>query len=387
MAFIPVNEPILNGNERKYLAECIDTGWISSEGPFVRRLEEGVAKRAGRRYGIAVCNGSAALDIAVAALKLGPGDEVILPTFTIISCAAAIVRSGATPVVVDADPVTWNMDVNHVADRITPRTRAIMVVHIYGLPVDMDPIVTLAAKHGLKIIEDAAEMIGQAYKGRPCGGFGDISTFSFYPNKHLTTGEGGIVLVDDSTLAERCRSLRNLCFQKKRFVHDELGWNFRMSNVQAALGVAQLERLEEFIKRKRDMGKRYDELLQGIPTLQLPLAATWYAKNIYWVYGVVLGDEMPFDAAEAMKQMAAAGVGTRPFFWPMHEQPVFRRMGLFQGVQCPVAERIARRGLYLPSGLALDDSQLSKVCAAFRTLVEETLERCVAGSDGLNFVE
>ena len=370
MSVIPVNEPLLNGNEKKYLAECIDSGWISSEGPFVSRFEEGVARRVGRKYGIAVCNGSAALDVAVAALKLSPGDEVILPTFTIISCAGAIVRSGATPVLVDADPITWNMDVNQVADRITPRTRAIMAVHIYGLPVDMEPIVALAAQHGLKIIEDAAEMIGQTYRGKPCGSFGDISIFSFYPNKHLTTGEGGMVLVDDFELAERCRSLRNLCFQKTRFVHDELGWNFRMSNLQAALGVAQLERLDEFIERKRQMGRRYNELLQGIPALQLPLAATSYASNIYWVYGVVLRDEMPFDAEDLTRRLSAAGIGTRRFFWPMHEQPVFSRMGLFQKVKCPVAERIARRGLYLPSGLALNDAQLSKVCQIFRKLVE-----------------
>ena len=278
--FIPVNEPLLNGNEKKYLAECIDSGWISSEGPFVQRLEEGMAQRVGRKYGVAVCNGSAALDVAVAALNLGPGDEVILPTFTIISCAAAIVRAGATPVVVDADPLTWNLDVNQVADRITPRTRAIMVVHIYGLPVDMDPIAALAVKHGLKIIEDAAEMLGQTYKGRPCGSFGDISTFSFYPNKHVTTGEGGMVMTDEPALAERCRSLRNLCFQRKRFVHEELGWNFRMSNVQAAIGVAQLERLEEFVERKRSMGKQYDELLKDVPGIQLPVGATHYADNI-----------------------------------------------------------------------------------------------------------
>ena len=371
-SFIPVNEPLLNGREKKYLAECIDSGWISSEGPFVQRLEECMAQQVGRKYGIAVCNGSAALDVAVAALNLGSGDEVILPTFTIISCAAAIVRSGATPVVVDADPVTWNMDVNQVADRITPRTRAIMVVHIYGLPVDMDPILALAAKHGLKIIEDAAEMLGQDYKGRPCGSFGDISTFSFYPNKHVTTGEGGIVLADDPALAERCRSLRNLCFQKKRFVHDELGWNFRLSNVQAALGVAQLERLEQFVRCKRRMGKCYTELLQGILGLQLPLASTPYAESIYWVYGVVLREEVPFDADEAMRQLAAQGIGTRPFFWPMHEQPVFRRMGLFHGVQCPSAERLARRGFYLPSGLALRDEQLSKVVDACRTLFRES---------------
>ena len=373
MRFIPVNEPDLSGNEKKNLVECIDTGWISSEGPFIKRLEEEMAHRAGRRYGIAVCNGSAALDIAIAALNLGRGDEVILPAFTIISCATAIVRSGAIPVVVDADPVTWNMDVNQIAALITPRTRAIMVVHIYGLPVDMDPIIALAEKHGLKIIEDSAEAIGQEYRGKPCGGFGAISTLSFYPNKHVTTGEGGMVMTDDSNLAERCRSLRNLCFQERRFVHEELGWNFRMSNVQAALGVAQLERLDEFIERKRRMGSRYDQLLQGIPGLQLPLQATSYAKNIYWVFGVVLNDGLPWDADEAMKELSAAGIGTRPFFWPMHEQPVFRRMGLFQGVDCPVAERIARRGFYLPSGLALDDEQQSKVCTVLRALINEKL--------------
>ncbi len=253
--FIPVNEPLLDGNEKKYLAECIDTGWISSEGPFVERFEEGVAQRLGRKYGVAVCNGSAALDVAVAALKLQSGDEVILPTFTIISCAAAIIRAGATPVVVDACSDTWNMDVEQVAAKITSRTRAIMVVHIYGLPVDVDPILALAAKYQLRIIEDAAEVIGQTYKRRPCGSFGDISTLSFYPNKHVTTGEGGMVLTDDAELAERSRSLRNLCFGEKRFVHEELGWNFRMSNLQAALGVAQLERLAEFVQRKRKMGK------------------------------------------------------------------------------------------------------------------------------------
>jgi perosamine synthetase len=203
---IPVNEPLLDGNEKKYLNQCIETGWISSEGPFVRQFEEQFAARVGRKHGIAVCNGSMALDAAVAALDIGPGDEVILPTFTIVSCAAAIVRAGAVPVVVDCDPHTWNMDVDLIEARITPQTKAIMVVHIYGLPVDMDPVLALAEKYGLRIIEDAAEMHGQTYKGRPCGSFGDISTFSFYPNKHVTTGEGGMIVTDDDDLAERCRS-------------------------------------------------------------------------------------------------------------------------------------------------------------------------------------
>lgn len=367
--FIPVNEPLLDGNEKKYLVECIDTGWISSEGPFVDRFEEGVARRLGRKYGVAVCNGSAALDAAIAALKLGPGDEVILPTLTIISCAAAIVRAGATPVVVDADPATWNMNVSQVSEKITSRTRAIMAVHTYGLPVDMAPILELADKHGLKVIEDAAELIGQTYNGRSCGSFGDISTLSFYPNKHLTTGEGGMILTDDAELAERCRSLRNLCFQEKRFVHKELGWNFRMSNLQAALGLAQLERLDEFLERKRQLGRNYDKFLNGIGELQLPLPATDYSENIYWVYGVVLRDQLPFDAQFAMEQLTQHRVGTRPFFWPMHEQPVFRRMGLFGQLRCPVAERLGRRGFYLPSGLAISDSQQRRVADALKAVV------------------
>jgi perosamine synthetase len=368
---IPVNEPLLDGNEQKYLVECIETGWISSEGPFVKRFEAEFAARVDRQYGIAVSNGSGALDVAVAALEIGGGDEVILPTFTIISCAAAIVRAGAVPVVVDADPVTWNMDVSQIEAKITPRTKAIMVVHIYGLPVDMDPISNLAAKYGLSVIEDAAEMLGQTYRARPCGGFGNISTFSFYPNKHLTTGEGGMVVTDDPHLAARCQSLRNLCFQpQQRFIHAELGWNLRMSNLQAALGVAQLERLDEFVPRKRAMGKRYTELLANLPGIELPLAQTDYAENIYWVYGIVLSDEVPFDAKVAMQKLAENRIGTRPFFWCMHEQPVLQNMGLFEGESCPVAERLARRGFYLPSGLALTEVQIDRVTMALKEILK-----------------
>lgn len=362
---IPVNSPLLDGREEQYVARCIRTGWISAEGPLVSQFEESFAVRVGRRFGVAVSNGSAALQAAVAALQLGPENEVILPTFTIISCAAAIVRAGAIPVVIDCDHRTWNMTADAIEAAITPRTRAIMVVHLYGLPVDMDPVLTLAERHGLKIIEDAAEAHGQTYKGRPCGSFGDISTFSFYANKHLTTGEGGMLATDDEKLAERCRSLRNLCFQsKKRFVHEELGWNFRMTSLQAALGLAQLERLDEFVLRKRRMGARYNELLADLSALQLPLTRTPYAENTYWVYGLVLNDEVPFVAEEAMRQLAELGVGTRPFFWPTHEQPVFRRMGLFKREHYPVAERIARRGFYIPSGLALTDEQIGQVSQA-----------------------
>jgi perosamine synthetase len=367
---IPVNEPLLNGNEKKYLLQCIDEGWISSEGPFVRRFEETFAKRVGRKHAVAVCNGSAALDAAVVALRLGPGDEVIMPSFTIISCASAVVRAGAVPVLVDSDARSWNMRVDQIAARITPRTKAVMAVHIYGLPVDMSALCALADQHGLRVIEDAAEMHGQTCNGRPCGSFGDLSTFSFYPNKHVTTGEGGMIVMDSDELADRCRSLRNLCFKPpRRFVHEELGWNLRMTNLQAALGVAQLERLDEFVERKRSMGRRYTALLKGVPGLELPLERDATAESIYWVYGLVLDDAVPFDGTAAIEKLAQLGVGCRPFFWPMHEQPVFRQANLFAGERYPVAERIARRGFYLPSGLALTESQMDEVAAAVRELM------------------
>lgn len=368
---IPVNEPKLDGNERAYLLDCIDTGWISSEGPYVERFEAAMAERVNRRHGIGVANGSAALDIAVAALRLSPGDEVILPSFTIISCAAAVLRNGATPVVVDCDPTTLNSTADHYAVAITPRTKALMVVHIYGLPVDMDPILALAEKHGLAVIEDAAEMHGQTYKGRPCGSFGTLSTFSFYPNKLVTAGEGGMVMTDDTELASRCRSLRNLCFNsKQRFVHDELGWNYRLTNMQAALGLAQVEKLDETVARKRAIGATYTDLLSSISGVQLPLTRTDYAEGLYWVYSLILDDSLEMDAKAAMEALAVHKIGTRPFFWPMHLQPVFQNMNLFKGVSCPMAERIAKRGFYVPSGLGITDVQIRRVAAVIQKILK-----------------
>jgi perosamine synthetase len=368
---IPVNRPLLDGNEKKYLDECIESGWISAEGPFVKKLEAGFAQLMGCAYGVAVCNGSVAIEVALAALRIGAGDEVILPTFTIISCASAIVRAGAIPVVVDCQPDTWNLDPALLAAKITSRTKAIMVVHIFGLPVDMDSIVELARTHGLFIIEDAAEQQGQTYKGRPVGSLGDIATVSFYPNKHVTTGEGGMVLTNDKVLADRSRDLRNLCFDKeRRFIHEELGWNFRMSNLQAALGVAQLERIEAIVAKKRQMGRWYQQRLAGHALLQLPLERTEYARNIYWVFGVVLDDRLPFDAVEARARLRAKGIDTRHFFWPIHEQPVFRNWGWFTNEHCPNAERLARRGFYLPSGVALAEEEVEASAAALLEILQ-----------------
>lgn len=367
---IPVNLPLLNGNEKKYLDKCIDTGWISSEGPFVTKFEEKFARKVNRKFGISICNGSAALEAAVVALDIKKGDEVVLPTFTIISCASAIIRAGAKPVLVDSDPLTWNMDITQIEKKITKKTKAIMVVHIYGLPVNMDPVLDLAKKYKLKIIEDAAEAHGLEYKGRPCGSFGDISIFSFYPNKLVTTGEGGMILTDNKKLAERCRALRNLCFiPERRFIHKELGWNMRMTNLQAAVGLAQLERLEEFKARKRRMGRMYLELLKDINEIQLPLEKTSYADNIYWVFGLVIKESLNFNATEVMNLMQNEGIGTRPFFWPMHEQPVFLKMGLFKNEKYPVAENLSRRGYYIPSGLGLSGKQIQTVAKKVRKVL------------------
>lgn len=366
---IAVNEPLLNGNEKKYLEECIDTGWISSEGPFIKKFEEGLAKKVSRAQGIAVCNGTAALEIAVEALGITKGDEVIMPAFTIISCASAIVKMGAIPVLVDSDPHTWNMDVTQVEKKINQKTKAIMAVHIYGLPVDMDPLLELAKKYQLKVIEDAAEAHGQTYKGKPCGSFGDISVFSFYPNKLITTGEGGMVLTDNDELAEKCRSLRNLCFVAgKRFVHEELGWNMRMTNIQAALGLAQLERWDEHISRKREMGKKYTSLLRGVKNISTPLEKTEYAENIYWVYGIVLEKQ---EAEAITKKLNEKSIGTRPFFFPMHQQPVFQKRGWFKNESYPVAEKLYKHGFYLPSGLTLTAEQIQEVATTLKEIVQQ----------------
>jgi len=361
MTFIPVNTPLLDGNEKKYLCECIDTGWISSEGPFVKRFESDMAAYVGRKYGIAVCNGTAALEAAMIALNLEKGSEVILPAFTIISCAQAITKAGLVPVVVDCEYDTWNMDVAAIEDKITPKTKAIMAVHIYGLPVDMDPLLQLAEKYNLKVIEDAAEMHGQTYKGKPCGSFGDISIFSFYPNKHITCGEGGMILTDDEILAERCRGARNLFFTAKRYRHEEIGSNFRMSNMQAALGCAQLEKISEHIEKKRMIGSRYQAAFQDIKDISLPVPSRDYADNIYWVFGIVIGDSYHFNAEQLMKRLAQEGIGTRSFFWPIHKQPVYIKEGMFQGVSCPNAEKIAEKGFYLPSGLGITDDEINYV--------------------------
>lgn len=366
---IPVNEPWLGESEERYVLECLRTGWISSAGPFIERFESAWAEYCGTDHGIAVSNGTTALYAAMASLKLDPGDEVIMPTFTFIGCAHAIRMAGAIPVLVDSDPHTWCMNVSHIEQKLSPRTRAIMPVHIYGHPVDMGPLCKLAEKHDLHVIEDAAEAPGATYEGCRTGGLGDIGCFSFYANKILTTGEGGMVTTNDVALADRVRSYRNMAFRTdRRFLHTEVGHNYRLTNVQAAIGLAQVETVDQRVSRKREIGARYNEALGGTEGLQLPVEMPW-ASNVYWMYGLVLGEDTGFDATTFADAMRESGIDTRPFFIGMHEQPVFLDQGLFVEEAYPVADRIARQGLYLPSGLTITDQQIAEVADVVRKVV------------------
>ena len=387
MNMIPVNEPLICAKEIDYVNECLHTGWISSAGHFIEEFEQKWAAYCGMKYGIAMSNGTTALQAAIQSIDLQPGDKVIMPAFTIISCAQAILYNGGIPILVDSDARTWCMNITQVRKKVEAeikkgdgKLKAIMPVHIYGHPTDMDPILDLAEKYNLRIIEDAAEAHGAEYNtGRStlasswkkCGSFGHISVFSFYANKLITTGEGGMVLTNNPDYAEKARSLRNLCFRpEQRFLHTALGHNFRLTNLQAAIGLGQLERIDEIIAKKRLMGKAYTERLQSIPGLQLPVEEAW-AKQVYWMYGVVLDKSTGLDAVRFAQDLKKKGIETRPFFLGMHEQPVFRDMGLFHNEKHAVAERIARQGLYLPSGLTLTEIQLEQVCDAVKSCLAE----------------
>ena len=379
---IPVNEPLLKGNELNYVSECINTSWISSSGRFIEDFEREWARYCDMKHGIAVCNGTAALEMAVAVFRFPEKSEIIIPAFTIISCAQAVVKSGCIPVLVDCDPKTWCMDIKQIEDKITEKTVGIMPVHIYGNPVDMKEVKKIADLNKLSIIEDAAECHGAeiaiedeggTISWKRCGSFGDVSCFSFYANKIITTGEGGMVLTDSDQLAKRLQDHRNLYFgAQKRFLHNEMGSNFRITNIQAAIGLAQLEQIDQFIARKREMARMYQDGLKGLP-LQLPIQESW-ARNVYWMYGVVLDNSIKVSSIEFSRMLTEMGVQTRPFFLGMHEQPVFHKMGLFFGEEYPVCERISKKGFYLPSGQAITDKQIDEVCKAMRDVFDR-LER------------
>lgn len=357
---IPVNIPLVTEGDIQSVSAVLREGWISGEAPVVQEFEEKFARQNGQSCGVAVPNGSLALDLVISCLDIGKGDEVIVPSFAIISCIAEILRRGARPVFVDSDPETWNMNVEGVERAISERTKAIMVVHTYGLPVDMDPLLAIAATRSILVIEDAAEAHGSFYKERPVGGIGYVSTFSFYANKNITTGEGGMILTSDPKFAEKIRYYRNLTFQpSKRFVHEDLGWNLRFSAIQAALGLSQMKRLVAIVQRRREIATTYRERIGGIPGVRMAPTKTTYAVNDYWVVGAVLDRERFGLASHAATQLLELGVQTRPFFFPLHKQPVYRRM-FGNEVSMPEAEYLGAQGLYFPNGLGMSEADLQE---------------------------
>lgn len=368
---IPVYEPLIGDEELANVVDCIRRGVISGvvRGDYIDRFEDLVAASCGAQYGIATTSGTTALALAVAALGIGASDEVIVPSFTNIATAFAVIYSGAKPIFVDVDPATWNIDADLVAAEITPKTKAILPVHIYGQPADMDRITEVAQRHGLLVIEDACEAHGAEYKGRPIGAIGDAGCLSFFANKVITTGEGGMVVSNDECVARRARSLKNLSYStEEKFKHVALGFNYRMTNIQAAIGVAQMKSLPAVLERKRQIAHAYEERLQGVEGLQLPTEAA-FCTNIYWVYGVVVGGGRP-RRHMVVERLAAEGIETRPFFYPLHRQPVFREMGIVGERQLRVSEYLGEGGFYLPSGPGLTETQIDIVCDALRNALD-----------------
>ncbi len=367
---IPVCEPTLTGKEQEYVRDCLESNWISSAGKYIPAFEEQFAAECHCKYGVACANGTVALHLGLAALGIGPGDEVILPTFTMIATINAVTYTGATPVLIDSEPVTWNMDVAQLADKITPQTKAIMPVHTYGHPVDMDPLMELAEKHGLYVLEDAAEAHGAEYKGRRAGSLGHGGSFSFYANKIITTGEGGMITTNDAQLAALAHNLRDHAFSTERhFWHKFIGFNYRMTNLQAAVGLAQTEKLNDFVADRRRNATLYTELLKDIPGLVTPPQADW-AKNVFWMYSLMVEDEFGLTRDQLRAYLARYGIETRTFFIPMHLQPVYYEA--FKGQRYPVAERLCQRGFYLPSASSLTERQIHYISSIVRQAYEET---------------
>ncbi|MSP62745.1 MAG: DegT/DnrJ/EryC1/StrS family aminotransferase [Myxococcales bacterium] len=363
-ARIPVASPDLGGNEAAYLAECIRDGQISSRGRFVGRFEAGVAAACGVAHGVAVSSGSNALHVALRALGIGPSDEVIVPSLTMIACGNAVVQTGARLVVCDVDRATWNVCPRSLAEAIGPRTRAALLVDLYGRPLDPAPLAVCAAR-GVPIVEDAAEAFGaRASDGRAAGAIGRLAIFSFYANKIITTGEGGMVLTDDDELAERARRLCDMWFvPERRFFHPEVGYSYRMSNLQAAVGCAQLERAEALIARRQDNAVRWRAALDGIPGIALPAPPAPGSRHVHWMFGILVEERAGMDRDRLAACLAADGIETRPFFLGLHAQPCYpdaRRL------PCEVAEDLGARGLLLPSGPALSDDDIARVAAVIR---------------------
>jgi len=355
---IPVAEPTLADEELKNVVDAVKSGWISSKGKYVSMFEEEFAKYIGVKYGVSTSNGTAALHLALSAIDVKKGDEVIVPTLTFVATANAVIYCNAKPVFVDSHPEYWCMDPEKIEEKITKNTKAIVLVHLYGHPADMDAIMDMAVDHDLYVIEDAAEAHGAEYKGKKVGGIGDIGCFSFYGNKIITTGEGGMCVTNNEELAEKMNLLKNHGMDpQKRYWYNTMGYNYRMTNLQAAVGVAQLSKIEKFIEIKRKNAELYNFLLEGIDGITLPPEMPW-AKNVYWMYSILIDEEeFGIDRDKLMKELEKEGIETRPFFYPMHILPPHLRNEKY-----PVAEFLSKRGINLPSAVTLKREEVEYIC-------------------------
>ena len=357
----PVSKPFITKKDIFAVNKTLKSGWISSSGTETKKFESEFSKFVDRKYSITVANGTAALEIAVKALGIKKDDEVLIPNFTIISNALAVIRQQAKPVLIDCDLENWNVKIEDIEKKITKKTKAIIVTHIYSFPNDMDKILKICKKHNILIIEDAAEVLGLSYKNKKCGSFGDLSTFSFYANKQVTTGEGGMISVNSEKLYKKCNSLKNLCFGKiNRFNHDDLGWNYRLTNIQAALGLSQLKNIKNTIRKKMEIGNYYYEKLKFNNNIQILPPFNSFSKNIYWVVGILIKNRK-MTALNLSKKLLKFGIETRPFFWPMHQQSIFKKLKLFKNQNYPNSTYLSKYGLYVPSYLLLKKREINKI--------------------------
>lgn len=367
MKFIPISQPILAGNEAKYVRECLKSGWISSQGEFVRRFEKAFSDYCGVKYAITNSSGTAALHLALLTLKIGPGDEVIVPDLTFISPINMVIQTGARPVFVDVDKNNWNIDVNEIESVITEKTKAIIAVHLYGHPCQMDRILALAKKYNLFVIEDCAEAHGAEYKGKRVGSFGDISCFSFFGNKIITTGEGGICLTDNKRLAERMRILANHGDSpKKKYWHNQVAFNYRLTNLQAAVGLAQLEQIDKFLKKRDKIGKIYSKYLGNINSLTLLPREEW-AKPVCWLYSILIDPRKhKISRDRLIEELRRKNIDSRPFFYPVHQMPPYKKY-IKRGQTFKTTEYLSARGLSLPSSIDLTNNQINYIVRAIKT--------------------
>lgn len=363
--FIPVCEPTLEGNELKYVTDAVTTGWISSAGKYVTAFEDQFASYCQTEHGVAVCNGTVALHLALTALGIGKGDEVIIPTFTMIASAFAVCYTGAVPVFVDADPDTWNIDVNRIEEKITSRTKAIMPVHLFGLPCDMDTINEIADKYKLFVIEDAAEAHGAEYKGRKAGSLSDIAAFSFFANKNITTGEGGMVVTNNNELYNKSRYFKNLCFPldgNRNYTHDDIGFNYRMSNLIAAIGLAQVEKADEYREMRIRNNQLYRKFLEDVTGIQFQIEPT-DVVNVCWMNAIVIdATRYGHSRDELIIHLKSNGIDTRLLFNGMHRQKSLQKYGCDCTDNYPVSDLLSLNGLYLPSASNLSNEAIVHIC-------------------------